>query len=66
MNVTAKGVQIPYQTGDNVKTDFGEKAMTKRQVSRKLTNGTGNSGNATPPTAPTGTARKTLKCGARI
>ena len=39
---------------------------TKRQDSRKLTNGTGNSGNATPRTAPTGTAGKTPKCGERI
>jgi len=39
---------------------------TKRQDSRKLTNGTENSGNATPRTAPTGTVKKSPKCGERI
>ncbi len=34
--------------------------------SRKLTSATVNSGNVTPPTAPTGTAKRTPKCGARI
>ncbi len=41
-------------------------SLTKRQDSRKLTSATANNGNATPPTAPTGTAGKTPKCGARI
>ena len=49
-----------------IKTASVFPSLTKRQVSRKQTSGTENNGNATPPTAPTGTAGKTLKCGERI